>query len=157
MRRSLRRARAALPGICLLVLVGGLSGQALYDSSSAMIPMRDGVRLHTIIWRPRGRSTPLPILLERTPYNAAGCRGAIARSDALRAEGYIFVCQDIRGKYGSEGTFVMIRPTLAPGAPGVDETTDAWDTIDWLVGNVPEGNGRVGVWGLGVWGQMPDG
>jgi len=148
MRWSLWPARAALTAACTLVLAGSLAAQALYDSTGAMIAMRDGVRLNTIIWRPRGRSTPLPILLERTPYNAAGCRGAIARSDALRAEGYIFVCQDIRGKYGSEGTFVMIRPTLAPGDSGIDETTDAWDTIDWLVKNVTGNNGRVGMRGI---------
>ena len=123
-----------------------------------MIPMRDGVKLYTVIVMPKG-ATNAPILLTRTPYNAAKRAervpnatrivDALPQGDTVFAEdGYIRVFQDVRGKYGSEGEYVMTRPPRGPlNTTGVDHATDAWDTIDWLVKHVPEGNGRVGMLG----------
>ncbi|MEP7244869.1 MAG: CocE/NonD family hydrolase [Gammaproteobacteria bacterium] len=122
-----------------------------------MIPMRDGVKLNTIILMPKGAKNA-PMLLDRTPYSAAG---STSRSnsphlasivpqyyDTAVAAGYIIVIQDVRGKYGSEGDYVMTRPLQGPLNPTqVDHATDAYDTIDWLVKNVPESNGRVGTIG----------
>src|SRR4051812_13550557 len=122
-----------------------------------MIPMRDGVKLKTLILVPRGVSAA-PMLLTRTPYNASA-RAIRAESphlaavvpqmeDTAVAAGYIIVFQDVRGKYGSEGDYVMTRPLKGPLNPtDVDHATDTYDTIDWLVKHVPESNGRVGTIG----------
>src|SRR5216117_3939732 len=118
-----------------------------YAKSEAMIPMRDGVKLRVVILAPRA-AAPLPILLQRTPYNANGAIGLARRAKQLGLEGSIIVFGDIRGRFGSEGTFDMNRPPRA-GSQGVDESTDAYDTIDWLVKNVPNNNGKVGT--FGVW------
>ncbi|GGO98568.1 CocE/NonD family hydrolase [Stakelama pacifica] len=127
-----------------------------YTKTDVMIPMRDGVKLHTVIMVPKG-AKDLPILLERTPYNASGfapnnspkMKDAVWSGDTDWADGtHILVWQDIRGKYGSEGDYVMVRPPRGPLNPGTtDDTTDAWDTIDWLVKNVQGTNGRVGMIG----------
>lgn len=128
---------------------------------SVMIPMRDGVKLRTVILIPRG-AAHAPILLTRTPYGAvsrfsdnpsASLGGVIGDGDVVdelvTQDGYIRVVQDIRGKHGSEGEYVMTRPLAGPLNPtGVDESTDAWDTIDWLVHHTPESNGRVGILGI---------
>ena len=127
-----------------------------YTRQQAMIPMRDGVRLHAVILRPvhtGGRETlpMLPFLIARTPYGVDEFDSRRVNRDKpdLAASGYIFVYQDIRGRYGSEGTFVMNRPIVAhTTANDVDETTDTRDTIDWLEKNVPDNNGRVGVFGI---------
>lgn len=121
-----------------------------------MIPMRDGVKLHTVIVVQRG-SNGAPMVLERTPYDANSflsgdsvrLRDRLFPGDRVWADhGYILVAQDIRGKYGSEGTYVMTRPPIGPLNPTkTDDTTDAYDTIDWLVKHVPESNGRVGMIG----------
>ena len=121
-----------------------------------MIPMRDGVRLHTVIAIPRG-ATGAPILLERTPYDAASfvsgtsprLRDRMFTGERIWVDnGYIMVAQDIRGKYGSEGKYIMTRPPIGPLNPTTtDDTTDAYDTIDWLVKHIPESNGRVGMIG----------
>ena len=129
-----------------------------YDKRVVMAPMRDGTKLYTVIVVPKGGKN-LPILLTRTPYNAAK-RAARADSPRMVAAmpqgdepfvadgGYIRVFQDIRGKYGSEGDYVMTRPLKGPlNSSEVDHSTDAYDTIDWLVKNLPEGNGRVGMIG----------
>jgi putative CocE/NonD family hydrolase len=127
-----------------------------YVKRDVMIPMRDGVKLHTVIIIPKN-ARGLPMLLERTPYDAT----FDARTDAphlrdavwsaLREwvdDGYIFVSQDIRGKYGSQGKYVMTRPVIGPLNPTkTDDTTDAYDTIEWLTKNVPESNQRVGMIG----------
>jgi uncharacterized protein len=119
----------------------------------AMVPMRDGVKLKTIVLIPKG-ATGAPMLLTRTPYNAEG-RVSRQRSphlaavvpqmnDTAVAAGYITVYQDVRGKYGSEGDYVMTRPLKGPlNRTDVDHATDCYDTIEWLVKNVPESNGRV--------------
>jgi putative CocE/NonD family hydrolase len=118
--------------------------------SDVMIPTRDGTRLHTRIFTPRAQTTPLPIIMKRTPYGIAGSAGHfIAYFKALADEGYIFVFQDIRGKFGSEGQFMMQRPARAAGdTASIDEGTDTYDSIDWLLKNVPNNNGRVGMLGV---------
>src|SRR2546421_8789665 len=117
-----------------------------YVKSEAMIPMRDGVKLRVVILAPRA-ATPLPILLQRTPYNADGAIGFARRAKTLGLDGYIIVFGDIRGRFGSEGRFDMNRPPRA-GSQGIDESTDAYDTIDWLVQHVPNNNGKVGTLGV---------
>jgi putative CocE/NonD family hydrolase len=128
-----------------------------YEKRVVMIPMRDGVKLYTVMIIPKGAHNA-PMVLTRTPYDAAKRAQstgtpyrdvALAHSDEwMTDEGYIRVFQDIRGKYGSEGKFVMTRPVRGPLNPTkTDETTDAWDTIDWMVKNVKESNGRVGMVG----------
>lgn len=128
-----------------------------YIRREVMIPMRDGVKLFTVIMIPKGARNA-PILLTRTPYNAAGRTRRLDSPNMLSMlpegdevfvrDGYIRVFQDIRGKYGSEGDYVVTRPPVGPLNPTkVDHTTDAWDTIDWLVKNTPESNGKVGMLG----------
>ena len=128
-----------------------------YTKRIEMIPMRDGVKLYTVIVIPKG-ATHAPIILTRTPYNAAG-RTSRTESpymldelpqgdDVFVKAGYIRVFQDVRGKYGSEGAYIMTPPPIGPlNSNGIDDTTDAYDTIDWLVKNVPESNGKVGMLG----------
>src|SRR5271157_3645159 len=122
-----------------------------YEKSEFMVSMRDGVRLHTLVYRPVKQEGSLPIVLMRTPYGiAAGAPRAL--DDYLKdlaEEGYIFAFQDIRGRYKSEGQFVMSRPPRDRKDPkAIDESTDASDTIDWLLKNVPENNGRAGMLGI---------
>ena len=129
-----------------------------YVKRVEMVPMRDGVKLYTVIWIPKG-AHDAPIVLTRTPYDAAHRIGTpnaahlidavpLSDEDFVRA-GYIRVYQDVRGKYGSEGAYLMTPPPLGSGYnnSGADDTTDAWDTIDWLVKHVPESNGHVGMIG----------
>src|SRR6266516_2125561 len=130
--------------------------------------MRDGVRLHTVIVVPRG-AKDAPILLTRTPYDAAALtshaqsrhlgpilNGYDNATDVIVEDGYIRVVQDIRGKYRSEGDYVMNRPLHGPQNPTpVDHATDTFDTIEWLVKNVPESNGRVGILGISYDGFLP--
>ncbi len=124
-----------------------------------MVPMRDGVRLHTEIYVPRGQTEPLPIMLERTPYYANPQEQDYSiRLDWYEEffdEGYIFVLQDVRGRFESEGDFVALGPNRRPGdVDGTDESTDFYDTIEWLVNNVPGNNGRVGTWGISYGGFL---
>src|SRR5882762_8007933 len=139
-----------------------------YDRRDVMIPMRDGVKLRTIIFVPRG-AKGAPILLTRTPYDANELTSHIHSShlgpilygydnatDVIVDGGYIRVVQDIRGKYGSEGDYVMNRPLHGPQNPTpVDHATDTYDTIDWLVNNIPETNGKVGILGISYDGFLP--
>src|SRR5438034_91380 len=119
-----------------------------YATSDVMIPMRDGVRLHTVIVTPKTATAPLPILMERTPYGTEGFAASVPRrAKRLGLDGYIHVEQDIRGRFGSEGAFDMNRPPHT-GHAGTDESSDTYDTIDWLVKNVPNNNGRVGIFGI---------
>jgi putative CocE/NonD family hydrolase len=128
-----------------------------FERREIMIPMRDGVSLHTVILVPRGAKRA-PIVLTRTPYNASKrvergasnlLAGNLSSGDDQLADGsYIRVYQDIRGKYGSEGDYVMTRPLRGPlNDSKVDHATDAYDTIDWLIKHVPETNGKVGMMG----------
>jgi putative CocE/NonD family hydrolase len=174
--KMVRRLTTAALGAALLVSVGGIAfaqtdpmapdtiarydpvrPQADYIRREVMIPMRDGVKLYTVIVMRKGTRGG-PILLSRTPYNASG---ATWRNPSQRIEeilpimdaefvndGYIRVYQDVRGLHKSEGDYVMTRPLRGPlNRTKVDHSTDAWDTIDWLVKNVPESNGRVGITG----------
>jgi putative CocE/NonD family hydrolase len=132
-----------------------------YVKREVLIPMRDGVKLQTVILIPRG-AAHAPILLTRTPYgatsriakNSSAHLSAVIDStdvadDAVVNGGYIRVMQDVRGKHGSEGDYVMTRPLRGPlNSTAVDHSTDAYDTIDWLVKNVPESNGKVGILGI---------
>ena len=134
---------------------------AVFGKMEVMIPMRDGVKLHTEIYLPKNSTAPLPILMNRTPYGISspdkGISNMIRRYADMVPEGYIFAFQDIRGRYGSEGKFVMLRPLHDPSDPqGVDESTDTYDTIDWLVKNVPNNNGRVGLDGISYDGFLVD-
>jgi putative CocE/NonD family hydrolase len=120
------------------------------DKNEVMIPVRDGVKLHTEFYVPKNVTAPLPILLERTPYGISaedqGASTMLNRYSEMMTDGYIFAFQDIRGRHGSEGKFVMLRPVHEASDPkGIDESTDAYDSIDWLVKNVPHNNGRVGL------------
>jgi putative CocE/NonD family hydrolase len=126
---------------------------SVFDKIEVMIPMRDGSKLHTEIYTPKNATEPLPMLFERTPYGISSANGGysqmLSRYDAMMPEGYIFVFQDIRGRYASQGKFVMLRPIHDPAdSKGVDESTDTYDTIEWLVRNVPQNNGRVGLDGI---------
>ena len=139
-----------------------------YARREAMIAMRDGVRLHTVILVPKG-ARGAPILLTRTPYDADALTSHAQSShlgpilsgydnatDVIVEGGYIRVVQDVRGKHGSEGDYVMNRPLHGPQNPTpVDHATDTYDTIDWLVKNIPESNGRVGILGISYDGFLP--
>ena len=121
-----------------------------YVRSEAMIPMRDGVKLHAVILKPADIKTPLPILMQRTPYGVDDTDRSsfFARRPELARDGYIYVAEDIRGRYKSEGKFVMMRPLADHHDPNaIDESTDTYDTVDWLIKNVAGNNGRVGVVG----------
>jgi uncharacterized protein len=139
-----------------------------YVRREVMIPMRDGVKLHTVILVPKGARSA-PILLTRTPYNATELTthsqsshlgpslfGYDNATEVIVEGGYIRVVQDIRGKYGSEGDYVMNRPLRGPQNPtSVDHATDTYDTIDWLIKNIPETNGKVGILGISYDGFLP--
>ncbi len=124
----------------------------VFTRQEMMIPMRDGVRLQTVIFTPKAAAGPLPFLIVRTPYGVPADEKRMVESgvlDELIADGYIFVSQNIRGRFKSEGTFVMQRPPRDRSDPkSIDEGTDAYDTIDWLLKNVPNNNGRAGIWGI---------
>jgi len=124
---------------------------AAFDKIEQMIPMRDGVKLHTIIYAPKSHKDPLPILLNRTPYGIDNIYRGFAAPSPLQElidEGFIFAFQDIRGKFKSEGQFIMQRPPRGPqNSTPIDEGTDTYDTIDWMLKNVPHNNGRVGMFG----------
>ena len=128
----------------------------LFDKREVMVPVRDGVKLHTEIYTPKDAKEPLPFLLERTPYGISaadkGMSGHLFRYSEMFSDGYIFVFQDIRGRYASEGKFEMLH--TAPDVKGVNESTDAYDTIEWLVKNVPNNNGRVGMNGISYPGYL---
>ncbi|HKF52320.1 MAG TPA: CocE/NonD family hydrolase [Candidatus Acidoferrales bacterium] len=132
---------------------------ALYTKQDVMIPMRDGVKLHTEIYTPKNAEGPLPFLITRTPYGTGddknGYSGLFNIYQEMIPEGYIFVMQDIRGRYGSEGQFVMQRPARDKSDPkSIDEGTDTYDTIDWMLKNVPNNNGRAGLLGISYGGWL---
>ncbi|MGD0730075.1 MAG: CocE/NonD family hydrolase [Terracidiphilus sp.] len=118
-----------------------------YQRTEVMIPMRDGVKLHAIILKPADIAAPLPFLIERTPYGVSHTDRASksAGRPELARSGYIFVDEDIRGRYKSEGQFIMSRPLADHKDPkAIDESTDTYDTVAWLLTNVPGNNGRAG-------------
>jgi putative CocE/NonD family hydrolase len=141
----------ALP-VLLVFTTAPLAAQNPADTGwitrTEMVPLRDGVKLKTFIISPRRPAGPLPFLLMRTPYGAAGsARNFPGAYRFLAAEGYIFVFQDIRGRGESEGKYLMNRP-FRTDSSSFDEATDTYDTVEWLVHNVAGNNGRVG--GLGI-------
>ena len=124
-----------------------------YTKTEHLVPMRDGVRLFTVVYTPNDLDGEWPVLLRRTPYGvgpygASEYRTRLGPHEGFVREKFVFVLQDVRGKRMSEGEFVNMRPQLVAGEEGIDESTDAWDTIDWIVENVPRHNGRVGMWGI---------
>jgi len=125
-----------------------------YTKKIYMIPMRDGVKLYTVVLSPLNNTKPLPILIRRTPYGADISDSTVSLaffhgSSNMASEGYIFVIQDVRGKYKSEGTMVIHQPLIHATKKGaVDESTDTYDAIDWLIKNIPNNNGRAGIYGV---------
>jgi putative CocE/NonD family hydrolase len=128
--------------------------RANYTKYDHMVKMRDGVSLFTSVYLPKDRSKTYPIMLVRTPYSVAPYgadqyRSVIGPSDHFTKDGFIVVYQDVRGRYLSEGEWVEVRPhNPKKGPKDIDESTDTWDTIDWLVKNLPANNGKVGMWGI---------
>jgi putative CocE/NonD family hydrolase len=137
-------------GLACVVCAGGLLAQSPFEYREVMIPMRDGVHLQTAVLTPVRHRGPLPILLERTPYGVPGKAPETvpASLKELAEDGYIFVIQNLRGRFQSEGVFALSSRVDLDDPKAVNETTDAYDTIDWLVKNLPENNGRVGIYGV---------
>jgi len=126
-----------------------------YDKAEYMIPMRDGVKLYTQVYTPKDQSQKYPIMLFRTPYSVRYYLPKITRrtlgpNEQYAEEGFIFVYQDVRGKFKSEGEFVVMKPhiRLKRGSQDTDESSDTYDTIEWILENIPNHNGRVGQWGI---------
>ncbi len=151
----------ALVALGVIAAPGPASGeapdfvQANYTKYEYRIPMRDGVKLFTAVYVPKDHSRTYPILLSRTPYSVApygadAYKTNLGPSDLFMRDLYIFVYQDVRGRLMSEGEFVDVRPHLdvKTGPKDIDESTDTYDTIDWLVKNVPGNNGNVGMYGI---------
>lgn len=166
---SLIVASLAISLICAVGLSGRVSAQeqegkkeafgAIFVKTDAMIPMRDGLKLHTEIYVPKNAPEKLPFFITRRPYGLADDDAGYSRLLGLYremfADGYIFVMQDIRGRYSSEGKFVMGRaPRDRRDAKSIDEGTDTFDTIEWLLKNVPNNNGRAGEAGISYGGWL---
>ncbi|MDE0433914.1 MAG: CocE/NonD family hydrolase [Bryobacterales bacterium] len=129
--------------------------KANYTKYEYMIPMRDGMKLFTSVYAPKDDTQPYPIMLYRTPYSVRpydinAYKTRIGPSRQFAKDLFIFAYQDVRGRMGSEGEFVNVRPykEIKNGPADIDETTDTYDTIDWLVKNIPNNNGKVGQWGI---------
>jgi len=156
-----------------IAFIPGLCGQEPFDiranyiKSEHMVPMRDGVRLFTIVYTPKDKSQKYPILFNRTPYGSGpygpdAYRRSLGPSADFAKEGFIFVYQDVRGQFRSEGDFVVMKPIKPDkrGKTDTDESSDVYDTIEWLLKNVSNHNGRVGQWGISypgsqtVWGMI---
>jgi putative CocE/NonD family hydrolase len=144
----------------ILFILAPVSGQELnyveenYDKSEYQIEMRDGIKLYTIVYTPKDEAKSYPILMQRTPYSIAPygsrIRSRLSANERLEKDKYIFVFQDVRGKFMSEGEFVDMRPVLTTynSNKDVDETTDTWDTVEWLINNIDNNNGKVGMYGV---------
>ena len=134
---------------------------SMYKKTSAMIPMRDGVKLYTVVLSPVDAKIPMPILMQRTPYGAIipipddTTIETKLLGNILATDGYIFIVQDIRGKYKSEGFMQIHEPLLHAVKKGaIDESTDTWDTVDWLIKNIPNNNGKAGIYGISYSGWL---
>jgi len=145
--------------LCFFLLVAFIHASAsaqnvtAYGKQEVMIPMRDGIKLYTVIFTPKQKTAALPILIQRTPYGAAVPGNYnilnVPFFANMASEGYIFVFQDIRGKYKSEGKMEIHQPIIhLKQKGGVDESTDTYDAIDWLIKNVPNNNGKAGILGI---------
>lgn len=145
--------------IAAFLIVSGLwaqeqnSVEANYNKAEYKVEMRDGVKLHTIVYTPKDQSVSYPILMQRTPYSISpygeSMRRRLCPNDLLEKDKYIFVFQDVRGKFMSEGEYVNMRPvfTSYKSKKDIDETTDTWDTVDWLIKNIKNNNGKAGMYG----------
>ena len=152
--------------LCVVLLLGGVAFAQVpdsvyvrthYEKQEVYIPMRDGVKLFTTIYTPKDKTKSYPFLMQRTcynvgPYGANKFERTLGPSKYAMYDGYIFVYQDVRGRWMSEGTFDNMRPNI-PGndrknKTAIDEASDTWDTIDWLIKNVKGNNGKVGQWGI---------
>ena len=129
--------------------------RAHYDKYEYFIPMRDGIKLYTVVYMPKDKSKQYPILLNRTPYNASTYRDYKTHSHPsvyLVRDGYIFAFQDVRGRYMSEGLYNNMTPNIQGNDPknkkAIDESSDTWDSIDWMVKNLKNHNGKVGIFGI---------
>ncbi|MEO8725601.1 MAG: CocE/NonD family hydrolase [Acidobacteriaceae bacterium] len=128
--------------------------KAHYTKYEFRIPMRDGVHLFTSVYVPKDTSRPYPFLMQRTPYSVGPYgedhyRERLGPSISSERAGYVFVFQDVRGRYQSEGRFIEMRPSVDPPKAGAtDESTDTYDTVEWLLKHVPNNNGKVGIWGI---------
>ncbi len=143
----------------ILFLVPSLKGQennfvkTNYDKAEYQVEMRDGIKLYTIVYTPKDHSEAYPILMQRTPYSIGPygdrMRSRLSTNEKLEKGLFIFVFQDVRGKFMSEGEFVNMRPVLTAysGKDDVDETTDTWDTVEWLINNIDNNNGKAGMYG----------
>lgn len=138
-------------------IMGQNYAQKHYDKAVYQIPMRDGIKLHTIVYTPKDKNKAYPFLMKRTcysvrPYALDKYPSNLGPSKYLMEEGYIFVYQDVRGRYMSEGKFDNMRPNIRGNDPmnkeDIDESSDTYDTIDWLLKNIKNHNGRVGQWGI---------
>lgn len=125
---------------------------ANYSKAEVKIAARDGNLLHTVIYSPKDQSKTYPIIMNRSPYS---CRpygdqipGRLGPSEIMEREGYIFVKQDVRGRWNSEGDYDNMRPNIEGDEKAIDESSDTYDTIEWLINNVPNNNGKVGMWGI---------
>ena len=157
----IRALRAVLVPVLLLgaasapaqdAAAGPAAVRAQYAKREVQIPMRDGVKLFTAIYTPKDTTRTYPFLLQRTPYSvypygADAFPEHLGPSAPFQKEGFIFVYQDVRGRMMSEGEFVNMRPQRAVSGAAVDESTDTYDTIEWLLKHVGN-NGRVGQWGI---------
>jgi putative CocE/NonD family hydrolase len=158
MLHSFRRLTWFVTALAFLLWAQSAAAQTLketYDRHDFQIPMRDGVRLYTAVYTPKDQSQPYPMLMMRTPYSIrpydkASYPGRLGPNEHFAKEGYIFVYQDVRGCFMSEGTFVNMRPHVAKpkDKSDIDESTDTYDTIDWLIKNVKNHNGKVGQYGI---------
>lgn len=150
----MRKILFSLSNVCfVLVALAQTDSITSYNLTTAMIPMRDGVKLFTSILTPVAAKNAVPILLQRTPYGATLPQTFnpvnVSYLSGMAKEGYIFVLQDIRGKYKSEGTMQIHQPLIHRAQKGaVDESTDTWDTIDWLIKNLENNSGKVGILGI---------
>jgi uncharacterized protein len=143
--------RIRLLVVCTFILtLSGFTQQASpFKYQEVMVPMRDGVRLQTVILTPLAQQGPLPILFRRTPYGVPDKAPEVSESvKALVEDGYIFVIQNLRGRFKSEGTFPLSSHVDLTDPKATNETTDAYDSIEWLVKNVPNNNGKVGMYGV---------
>jgi uncharacterized protein len=142
-------------GVAMLLSADGVQAQQTavkpaFTFEEVMIPMRDGVRLQTVILAPSNQKEPLPILFRRTPYGVPGRppQQVPVSFKELAQDGYIFVIQNLRGRFKSEGVFKLTSQVDLTDPKATNETTDAYDSIDWLVKNVPNNNGKVGMYGV---------
>src|SRR3954453_4501513 len=141
---------AVIAAAAALLAVQTIAQTPAYTYRKVMVPVRDGVRLETVILAPANAAGPLPILFRRSPYGVPSSADGAGQGSlsALARDGYIFVVQNLRGRFGSEGTFELSSKADPENPKATSETSDAYDSIDWLVKNVPNNNGKVGIYGV---------